>query len=114
VALAVLAGSLLFAPALMVTVWPWKVTPLLARLYSSPFLAYAVGSLLAARQRTWREARIVVWGTLVFAALVLLASWLHRGLFDLTETADRIWFTGFGLATVLLAGTIVGHARPVH
>lgn len=106
----VLALTLLLAPEFMVALWPWQVTPLMAQIYSSPFLAYGVASLLAARRRTWPEAWIPVSGTFLFAALVLLASYLDRGAFDLAENADRIWIAGFGAATLLLATTILSHA----
>ena len=44
----------------MTGVWPWKITPVLASIYSAPFLSYGVGSLYAAAQSTWAEIRIAV------------------------------------------------------
>ncbi|MBE9137930.1 hypothetical protein IQ254_12125 [Nodosilinea sp. LEGE 07088] len=38
-----LALCLLFAPAAMVKVWPWAITPLLAHIYSAPFLSFPMG-----------------------------------------------------------------------
>jgi hypothetical protein len=99
---AVLALSLLFAPNLMVSAWPWKITPLLAQLYSAPFLSYGVGSLLLAGRQTWAEVRIPVTATLVFAAGVLIASIIHRGLFSAADLPDRLWFIGFALASLML------------
>jgi hypothetical protein len=110
-ALVLLALVLLLAPEAMVPRWPWKATPLLVQIYASPFLAYGVGSLLVARRRFWLEARVAVIGIATFAVLVLVASYLHRAAFDLSETPDRIWFGGFGVASLALLAIVAGHAR---
>jgi hypothetical protein len=98
-----LALSLLLAPAALASVWPWAITPILAHIYGAPFLSYGLGSLYAARQQRWAEARIVVYATLVFALGVLLASLLHSTLFDFGGPAAWIWFGGFGITTFALA-----------
>jgi len=99
----ILGLSLLFATSFMVSVWPWKIIPLLAQLYAAPFLSYGIGSLLLARCQTWSEIRIAVTATLVFAAGVLIASILHRQLFSIADLSDRLWFIGFALASLMLA-----------
>jgi hypothetical protein len=98
----VLALFLLVAPSTMATMWPWAIPPLVAHIYGAPFLAYGLGSLYAARQRTWSEVRIVVIGTLVFTLGVLVASMLHANLFDLGKPSAWLWFGGFGIASVAL------------
>ena len=105
----VLALTLLFVPEFMVNVWPWKITRLLAQIYSAPFLAYGLSSLMLSRQQTWAEVRVVVIGTFVFAFGVLLASFIHRELFSLANVATWLWFGGFLLATVML-GLLSTHA----
>ncbi|MEO8381868.1 MAG: hypothetical protein ABI779_19560 [Acidobacteriota bacterium] len=99
----VLALALLVAPGAMIPLWPWKATPLLLQIYASPFLSYGLGSLMLARQRVWAEVRVGVVATFFFAALVLAASLIHRPLFSMSENPDRLWFTGFGIATAMLA-----------
>jgi hypothetical protein len=99
---ALLALSLLLFTSRMVASWPWKITQLLAQLYSAPFLAYGIGSLLLARQQAWAEVRIALQAMLVFAVGVLLASFLHRSLFSASELPDRLWFGSFIIATLLL------------
>jgi hypothetical protein len=94
--------ALLFAPRGMVALWPWAIPPLLAHIYSAPFLAYGLGSLYAATQPTWTEVRIPVLGTLVFALAVLVASWLHLNLFHFATPSAWIWFGGFGIVSVAL------------
>jgi hypothetical protein len=98
-----LALSLLLAPSALASAWPWSITPILAHIYGAPFLSYGLGSLHAARQRRWAEVRIAVYATLIFTLGVLVASLLHRALFDFGGPAAWLWFGGFGLATLGLA-----------
>jgi hypothetical protein len=98
-----LALGLLFAPEAMTTLWPWKISPILAYIYSAPFLSYGLGSFYAARQRTWAEVRIVVYATLAFALLVFIASYLHAQLFKFGTLPASLWFACFGVASVALA-----------
>jgi hypothetical protein len=98
----VLALALLLVPQIMVNVWPWKITQLLAQIYSAPFLAYGLSSLMLSRRQTWLEVRVVVIAIFVFAFGVLLASWIHRELFSFTSLAAIVWFAGFVLAAVML------------
>ena len=102
IVVAVLALVLLLAPEFMVSVWPWKITRLLAQIYSAPFLAYGLSSLMISRLRTWAEIRVVVTSTFVFALGVLLASLIHRTLFTPGNVSTWVWFGGFLLATVML------------
>jgi hypothetical protein len=99
----VLGLVLLFAPSFMISVWPWKITQLLAQLYSAPFLSYGIGSLLLARRQTWNEGRIPVTATLVFAVGVLIASIIHRALFSAADLSDWLWFISFTIASLMLA-----------
>jgi hypothetical protein len=99
----VLAALLFFAPAWMATVWPWRISPLLTQIYSGPFLSYGIGSLLLARQRYWIDLRIALASMFVFAALVLVASYIHLGVFGSIGVSAQIWFGGFAIATAVLA-----------
>ena len=97
-----LALVLLLVPDFMVSVWPWKITRLLAQIYSAPFLAYGLSSILVSRLGTWAEIRVVVTATFVFALGVLLASLIHLTLFSPGNTSTWLWFGGFLVATVML------------
>ena len=107
VILTVLALALLFAPDFMLTVWPWKVTRMLIQIYSGPFLAFGIGSLLLSHQRTWSALRIVVSGFFVLALGVLIASTIHKSLFSFVNPATWVWFGGFILVLVLHASMIL-------
>ena len=97
-----LALVLLLAADFMVSVWPWKITRLLAQIYSAPFLAYGLSSLMLSRLSTWNEIRVVVTATFVFAIGVLLASFIHNALFLFANISTWLWFGGFLLATLIL------------
>lgn len=99
---AMLGLCLLIAPSPISRVWPWAISPLLAQIYSAPFLSFGIGSILAARQPSWNNIRIVVGGTLVFSLGALAVSVIHRDLFDLRTAAAWLWFGGFGLASASL------------
>lgn len=103
----ILALVMLLLPGLAVQFWPWPITPLLAHLYSAPFLSYGVGSLYAARQSAYSEVRIFLAAILVFVAGVLLASYLHLPLFSAADLTDWLWFFSFAGATLALGAWIV-------
>jgi hypothetical protein len=98
-----LLSALLFVvPTWMTTLWPWTISPLLAQIYSGPFFAFGIGCMLVARLASWQQARLPIWSTATFAALVLAASYLHRELFAVESTSSRLWFGAFGLTVVVL------------
>lgn len=103
----VLSLTLLLVPDLMVNIWPWEITRLLAQIYSAPFLAYGLNSLIVSREQTWPEVRVAVIGIFVFALGVLLASFIHRTLFSTSNTSTWLWFGGFSFATLFLGAMIV-------
>jgi hypothetical protein len=110
----ILGLVLLFVPNLMVSVWPWKITLLLAQLYSAPFLSYGIGSLLLARRETWAEVRIPVTATLVFAVGVLIASIIHRALFSVADFSDWLWFISFAIAGLMLGVLSIRASASAH
>jgi hypothetical protein len=99
----VLAALLFFVPALMTTVWPWKVTPVLAQMYAGPLLSYGLGSLLFARQEKWQGVRSILPGMLVFTGTTVVISFLHIGLFSFNELPDLICFGWFLVSSLILA-----------
>lgn len=103
-----LAGLLFVAPTAMSERWPWAITTLLAQIYSGPFLAYGIGSLLVSRHPAWEEARIPMLSIAVFAALVLTASFIHRDLFEARSFSAILWFGGFSMAVVFMVYALAG------
>jgi hypothetical protein len=107
VLLTALSLALFFAPDLMLAVWPWNITRMLAQIYSGPFLAFGVGSLLLSRRQTWSEVRIGVAGIFLLALGVLLASSMHRSLFNASNPSTWTWFGGFALVAILLGAAML-------
>lgn len=97
-----LALALLLAPEFMVGVWPWKITRMLAQIYSGPFLAFGICSIMTGRQQTWLEVRILALGVFVLAIGVLTASIIHRALFSMSNPATWVWFGGFAIMALAL------------
>ncbi len=102
ICVSLLAILLFFFPAFMSTIWPWKVTPLLAQMYAGPLLSYGLGSLFFSRQDKWLGIRAIVPGMFAFTATTIIVSFIHINLFSFTELADLLWFGLFGIATVIL------------
>jgi hypothetical protein len=107
VLLTTLSLALFFSPELMLGVWPWNITRMLAQIYSGPFLSFGVGSLLLSRRQTWSEVRIGVTGICLLALGVLLASIMHRSLFSASNPSTWIWFGGFTLVAIVLGMAIL-------
>jgi hypothetical protein len=99
--LTILSLALLFLPEMMLNLWPWKITRLLAQIYSSPFLAYGIASFMLSRQTTWREIKVIVTGVLVFAILALLASLIHLELFSFERMATFVWLGGLTIISII-------------
>lgn len=87
-----LAALLFLAPQTGAALWPWKLPPVLARVYSGPFLSLGVGALVAARARGWPERLGFVLSILSFALVSLAASLWHRQLFTFDRPATWLWF----------------------
>jgi len=103
----VLAGALFIAPAAMARAWPWPVTPLLASVYSGPFLAWGVCAVMLAREARREARQIVLAGMLAFTLLALLASALHVKLFHFDAAAAWVWFGTLAAAGAVLALRLV-------
>lgn len=99
--LTLLALTLLLMPDFMLNLWPWKITRMLAQIYSGPFLAYGLSMLILSRQRTWREVRILAMALVILSIGVLLASSMHKALFISSNPATWIWFGGFALILII-------------
>jgi len=107
-----LAVLLFFAPTFMSTLWPWKVTPVLAQMYAGPLLSYGLGSLLFSRQDKWLGVRTILMGMLVFTLTTVVVSFMHVNLFSFSELADLLWLGWFIAASLVLA-VLTFHALQV-
>ena len=94
---------LFFFPAFMVTLWPWKVTQVLAQMYAGPLLSYGLGSLLFSRQEKWLGVKAIVPAMMLFSDAALISSLIHFDVFAFAGIADIVWFGWFAISTVVLA-----------
>ena len=97
------------APDLAISLWPWTLSPLTARVMGGWFALLSVGGFMMARETRWSgwryevESIIFVWQT-----LVLLGALLHREEFK----PDGIWFyIAEALAIMALLGLYVAMER---
>jgi hypothetical protein len=98
-----LALALFFAPTWMTGLWPWKISVLLAQIYSGPFLSYGFGSLYLALHPRLNDWGIAILSLFTFSLLVLVASVMHRAVFGPIGVSAALWFGGFAIVTIGLA-----------
>lgn len=101
--LVALGAVLFFFPGWVTTIWPWKISPFLAQVYSGPVLGYGAGALVMAARRSWTETIIATVGMLVFALLALAGSREHLALFTPGSASMLLWF---GALTLLAAVSV--------
>jgi peptidoglycan/LPS O-acetylase OafA/YrhL len=82
--LAALAAGLVFfvAPHTAIDVWPWKLTPLTARVVASFTVQVAVGALVLSSERRWSGWRLIVQTFFVATAFLLVGAARAWGDFD--------------------------------
>jgi hypothetical protein len=105
-------GLLMYlAPEVAQRFWPWTLPPINVRLIGSIFVATAVLTLWALRQRAWEEVRPRVVAGGMFATLALIASLLH---FDLFDPGRLVTWLFVALYAIVAAGAWLAtlmHAR---
>jgi phosphoglycerol transferase MdoB-like AlkP superfamily enzyme len=105
-AFAVLGAILAAAPGTAVRMWPWALTPVLARTYAPVFLAFALGAVLAARERRAQAVRAFALSSLVLVGGTAVVSLVHHAKFDggpstyAWAVALAAGLAGLGAATV--------------
>ena len=109
-ALVVLALLFFLAPSAAVAIWPWKISPFLAQIYSGPVLGYGLGSLVLARHRNWPETFLPSLGLFLASGLSIVGSLRHLGLFTSGSPSMIVWFATLG-ALMLFAGYLMARAR---
>jgi hypothetical protein len=65
------------APAWLIDLWPWPLSPLTARVMSGWFALLAVGGLVIAQETRWSGWKIGLQSIGLWQLLVLIAAWLR-------------------------------------
>lgn len=83
-------------PALLISFWPWKLTPLTSRVMSSWGMLVAVGGLVLFREARWSAWRHNIQSIALWQALMVVGSLLHRQDFNNGELIN-----GYFIAIIL-------------
>ena len=103
--LALIAGGLLFFGATRTDAWwSWTIAPpLTAATLGAFYWAAFVLILMAARSRSWAQARPAVYPVAVIALLLLVITLVHIDKFDLNSLFGVFWVVAYAVVPVLLA-----------
>ena len=74
--------GMFFFPEAFLSIWPWALTPLTARVIGGWFSLPGAGGLMIAAEKRWSAVRITLQGTLIYVGLLLLGVWRAWGDFD--------------------------------
>jgi hypothetical protein len=99
-ACAVLMSAFLYLlPQHAIDIWPWKLTPLTARMLSAIF-ALGLAGLGAFRERRWSAAKILLQVAGIMLALILVAGIRAHTEFDNSRPLTWMFAIGFGATVV--------------
>ena len=98
VGLTVVGLVLFVVPTLLIPVWPWRLTPLVARVMGGWVLLLGVGSVVGYIEPRWSSFRPLLLDAGLWGILLIVGSLLQLG--DFTNGATWLWFL------VLSAGTL--------
>lgn len=97
---------LFLQPAVMIAAWPWKLTPLTARVEAALFALPAVVGLGVALDPRWSSARLVVQAQACSIVFILVAAARARSEFDPANPGTYLFVGGLALT---LAGIVAVH-----
>jgi hypothetical protein len=101
-------------PGRAVTVWPWHLTPLTARMLGAIFVLGGAG-VGAWWERRWSAIRILLQVAGFMLVLILIAAARAHSQFDTSNALTWLFLVGFVLATVGLLGLYVRmESRALH
>jgi hypothetical protein len=113
-AAAVLTSAFLYLfPHQAIDIWPWKLTPLTARMLGAIF-ALGLAGFGAARERRWSATRILLQVEGLMLLLILVAGVRARSEFDVSNVLTWLFAAGFAataLATAALYVRMESRAR---
>jgi hypothetical protein len=93
--------GLFVAPEVLVTYWPWHLTPLTARVVGTCFVLTGVFGASIVRDARWSAARLALQSQAIGVVLILLGS--LRGWSSFDHANPLSWALVGGLATMLTA-----------
>jgi hypothetical protein len=98
-----MAAVFFLSPATAIDLWPWKLTPLTARVLASLTAQVGVGALLLSLDRRWSTWRLIVQTFFVATALLLVGAARAWDEFDTDDVMTYVYVGGLLAADVALA-----------
>jgi hypothetical protein len=89
-------------PHRAISIWPWQLTPLTARMLAAIF-ALGIAGFGALRERRWSAARILLQVAGVMLALILIAGLRAHREFDSGRPLTWLFTAGFTATAIVLA-----------
>lgn len=86
-------------PIFAILIWPWKLTPLTARVLGGWFALLGVGGVVIGRDARWSAWKVGIESIAVWHVLVLIGAVLHQE--DFTNASVVNWYT-LSVLSVLL------------
>jgi hypothetical protein len=97
------AVVLMFQPQVLIALWPWKVTPLTARMMAALFALPGVVGIGVALDKRWSAARTILQSQWFGIALILLAVYRARHEFDWSGLAAWVFTGGLAFMALMIA-----------
>ncbi len=98
-------------PERAISIWPWQLTPLTARMLGAVFVL-GVAGLGTLRERRWTAARTLVQVAMIMLVLLLLAGVRARAEFDPNRVLTWLFAVGFPGALVAIAAVYIRMESP--
>lgn len=111
--LAIFVAITFLRPDLLIGVWPWTISPLMARVFVAWFSALAVSLLWFAREREWTRVQNVADLLIATPIAILLMMLIHRE--DILGVSVQLWMLVSGLVAMALVGILMRRwqSRPI-
>lgn len=87
-------------PEVVLPLWPWKLTPLTARILAGWFSLLGVGGLFTSRETRWSTWQVPLQSITLWASLVVLASFLNPN--DFSAGVWNMFTIGTMLSVLML------------
>jgi hypothetical protein len=96
------AGVFFLAPSVAIDIWPWKLTPLTARVLASFMAQVGVGALLLSLDRRWSSWKLIVQTFFVATVLLLVGAVRAWGDFDTGNVMTYLYLGGLAVGDIAL------------
>ncbi len=106
-------GALLFwivnfiYPSLLISIWPWKLSPLTTRVISGFGMLLGSGAVVLAREERWSSWRVSIQSISLWQVLMIVGSIVHQQDY-VNGSLLNFYFIGTILGLVILIGLYIG------